>query len=70
VVLTSSYFLEYVILLGKYQRCAVELNVFLKFAVNEGSLCDRYIPTKIYAPGIHIIDLDNDGHNKESGGVK
>lgn len=66
VVLTSSYFLEYIILLGNYQRCAVEVTVFLKIAVNEGSLCDHYIPIKIYAPGIQIIDLDNAGHNKES----
>lgn len=70
MVLTSSYFLEYIILLGNYQRCAVEVTVFLKIAVNEGSLCDHYIPIKIYAPGIQIIDLDNAGHNKESSWVK
>lgn len=70
MVLISNNFLEYVILLGKYQRCAVEATVFLKSAVNEGRLCDYYTPIKIYAPAIRIIALDNAGHNIESGGVK
>jgi len=52
------------------KKCAVQVTVLLKFAVNEDSLCDHYIPIKIYAPGIQIIDLDNAGHNKEPGGVK
>jgi hypothetical protein len=47
VIVTSNYFLGYIILLGKYQRCAVEVTVFLKFAVNEESLRDHYIPIKI-----------------------
>jgi hypothetical protein len=46
VILTSFYFLEYIILLRKYQRCAVEVTVFLKFAVNEDSLHDHYIPNQ------------------------
>jgi hypothetical protein len=69
MVLTSFYFLEYIILLGKYHICAVEVTA-LKFAVNEDSLCDHYIPNKIYAPGIQIIDFKNAGHNIQSGGVK
>jgi hypothetical protein len=67
VVLTSSSFLQYIILLGKYQRFAAEVTVFLKFAVNEWSLCDHYISIKIYAPG---IQMDNAGRNIESGVVK
>jgi hypothetical protein len=49
--------------LGKYQRCAVEITVFLMFAVIEGSLFDHHIPIKINAPGIQTIDLNNAGHN-------